>query len=112
MEELAVALRERGHDAEVTEQPETRDGQGRVETARVTFSIYPLGNKPGYSKQFDVPHVAIIANSDSNDVFVHESTLMPGRGGHAGGAGKYTLDSITADLVAQHVLKVLAEAMG
>lgn len=111
MEELAIALRERGHDAEIVEQAESSDAQGRVQNARVTLSIFPLGERPRHSNELDVPHVAIIANSHSDDVYVHQSTMMPGRGGQAGSEGKYTLDSITADLVQQLTLKVLAQAM-
>ena len=112
MEDVAEQLRAGGHGAAIVEQLETRDDQGHAHNAGITLSMFPLGEKPGYPNEHDCPHVAVMANAHSNSVYVHESTMMHGRGGHAGGAGEYLLEQISTDLVEQHILKVLSEAMG
>lgn len=112
MEQVAKLLESRGHNSEIREQKETIDSDGRTINAGITLTIFPLGQRPRYPDQHDCPHVAFMVNSYENKIHVHESTMMPMRGGHAGSTGEYALDKVTSELVEKHIVSVLQQAMG
>jgi len=112
MQDLAEQLKARGHEFEITEQQERADSDDHTQDAGITLTIYPTGQRPSYPNQRACPHVAFMTNSYKNSVYVRESTMMPGRGGRSGSTKEYDLDQITPKVVYEHILKVLAEAMG
>lgn len=112
-EEIGASLKSRGHEFEIAEEKEAFEGSGKLKTrAGVSLSIYPNGVRPGYANRNDCPRIGFYADSYKTSVNAHECTMMPGRGGQAGGAGEYSLDSITSDIIDKHVISVLSKAMG
>lgn len=110
MEALLAELKERGHDGRIEEEAENRERDGKTRNAYIALNIYPKGKRS--SQPHDTPRISFWADSHKPEISVHECTMMPGRGGSSGSYGKYTLDQITAEIVEQHVVKVLAQAMG
>jgi hypothetical protein len=109
MEAVGELLKTRGHDYEIRERGETREDDGRRHVALIEFRVYPKGQRPSYSDENHCPHVAFAAEG-KNNVLVYESTMMPNRGGSAGGAGEYDLQKVTAAVVEKHIVAVLEKS--
>jgi len=109
MEAIGELLKTRGHDYEICERSEALEDDGRRQAALIEFRVYTKGQRPSYSDEQHCPHVAFIADA-KNIVHVFESTLMPDRGGSAGGAGEYDLHKVTAALVEEHIVTVLEKS--
>lgn len=112
MEEVIEQLRASGHDAAIKEEQERREHDSKTRGASIMLYVYPLGQKSRYFNENDCPHFGVIANTSKDTVYTHESTMMPGRGGSAGGGGEFHLDQISSDLVHDRILHVLSSAMG
>ena len=112
MEQVAELLKARGHNSEITEQMEAIDSDGRARNAGITLTIFPLGVRPPYPNEHACPHIAFMVNSYESKIYVHESTMMLTRGGQSGSAGEYDIDKVTPELVEQHIVSVLQQAMG
>jgi hypothetical protein len=112
MEQVGDLLTSRGHEFEITEEEESVEANGKTANAAITLRIYPYAERPAHTQLGGCPHLAIRANSPRNTIYVHESIMMPGSGGHAGTAGEYELDAVTADMVEQHILSVLVRTLG
>ena len=109
MEAVGELLKTRGHDYEIRERDETREDDGRQQNALIEFRVYPKGQRPSYSDEHHCPHVTLAADG-KNKIQIYESTMMPDRGGSAGGAGEYDLQEITAAVVEKHIVTVLEKA--
>ena len=112
MEEISEQLKKRGHEFEITEQQESIGSEGRTHNAGITLMIYPNGQRSRYPNERNTPHIGFMTHSYKRNVYVYECTMMPGRGGRAGSAREYELNQITTQVIHDHILKVLAEAMG
>jgi len=108
MEEIAEALKERGHRAEVTESNETMDHDKKRIPAQIMLTFFPAGAKSGAS--YDRPQLSLVAKG-ANRVYFHESTMLPSSGGHAGSAGEFNLDEIDAGLVTSKIVTVLEQTL-
>ncbi len=108
MEEIGEYVRGKGYSHEISTEEDgiSNDGNNRPISAstRITFFLgerqYPRHQFPGFS---------VICDKNQELVFFHESTMSPGRGGHAGGAGQATLPEVTKDLIQEKISNVLSE---
>lgn len=112
MEELSAAIKSRGHASKISQSAESRDSQGRTTPARIQMEIYPGMQQPKYSSHRDVPSISFIAETHSNKIWTHVSTMMLDRGGSAGKRNEYTPESITAETVENEVVHLVHECFG
>jgi hypothetical protein len=113
LEEVAVMLNERGHEASVREQDASSSAVGGVKFAAVSLRIVP---KPFAHKSTETSLIAIeimfSANRSARKVVVSSTNSMIGHGGSVGKRGEYEIDAVTSDLVAEHVIQTLSDAFG
>jgi hypothetical protein len=111
--EIADMLNERGHNASVYEQDESPTVDGRIKYAAVSLRIVP---KPFAQKAADASAIAIevtfSANRSERKVTVSSTNTMLNHGGTVGKLGEYQIDTVTADVVAKHVIQTLSDAFG
>lgn len=95
LENIGEELISKGHGFEITQQPETRDYDGKTEAARVKMEVYPHNQRQGGK----FPSLTFYAETYENKVWTHVSTMMPVGGGQSGPHNHYSLDDITIDTV-------------
>jgi hypothetical protein len=112
MEELGEAIKNRGHNFEITEGQETQDGKGRTIAAQVKMGIHPNEQQQRFGQSSEYPALTFFAGTYDNKVWSHVSTMMLGRGGYAGKRNDYKLENITKDIVEEEILHLLSECFG
>lgn len=105
LERVADLVKARGYQCEVTESDGEPDGRGGKSDPSVTLTI--LLDKPDQHQR--QPHLSAICDRLQRRVRFHESTMTPGRGGHAGPAGEAALPSVTDELVFTKAVKFIGE---
>ena len=110
IQEFADVLNGRGHEATVNEQAESSSTAGGVKWAAISLRIVP---KPFAHKSTQTSPSAIevtfSANRNDGKITVSSTNTMS-NGGGVGKRGAYEIDAMTADVVADHVLRTLQEA--
>lgn len=107
-ETIGEYIKAKGHkyDIEISEEQTDREGRYQPPSISIRFLV---GQDDRRYPSLGYPRFSVICEKTSSRLRFHESTISPGRGGHAGGAGETTPSEITADLINQKVLKVLSE---
>jgi len=108
MEEIGGYVKGKGYSYEISTEDDkpSPDGRSRSVPASIRLTIFlgerrfPVHENPGFSA---------ICEKGQQNVWFHECTMSPGRGGHAGPAGQATLSQITKDLIQEKVMKVVAD---
>lgn len=108
MEEVGQYVKDKGYGYEVSTEDDkpSLDGRSRSTPASIRLTIFlddrhhPMRENPGFS---------VICEKYERKVRFHESTMSPGRGGHAGSAGEAALTDLTNDMIQEKILKVVAE---
>jgi hypothetical protein len=111
MEQVGELLVRAGHEFDIVEKEAAAQAR-RAANAVITLVIFPEGERPRTDEPVGWPHIAFLAHPSKNTVIVHESAMMPGIGGPAGTAAEYPLEGVTAQIVENHIVDVLARAMG
>ncbi|WP_018183967.1 hypothetical protein [Kaistia granuli] len=108
MEEIGEYVRNQGYVFEVSTEDDkpSPDGRGRSIAASIRLTFL-LGDR--HRPSYEYPGLSVICEKQQQKVRFHESTMSPGRGGHAGPAGEATLNSITKEMVQEKISKVVAE---
>jgi len=107
MEDIGNELKTRGHKYRISEKEESSDSEGRVLDARISMSIFPSGiNSSAYGSE-SFPSISFIATKWKRKIWVHENTMVPGRGGHGGSIGEFDSEEITGSIVEEKILEVL-----
>ena len=108
MEEIGEYIKSKGYSYEVSTEDDkpSLDGRSRSIPASIRLTMflgerrYPIHDNPGFS---------VICEKWHQKVRFHESTMSPGRGGHAGPAGETSVPELTKDLLQERILKIVAE---
>ena len=113
IQEIADILNERGHKASVREQEESSSAEGGVKSAAISLHIVP---KPFAQKSPETNPIAVeitfSANRTERKVAVSSTNSMQNQGGSVGKRGEYEIETVTADVVASHVIQTLNAAFG
>jgi len=110
--EFVEVLNGRGHDATVREQEESSSGVSGVTSANIALRVVP---KPFAHKSKETSKVFIevtfSANRAERKVIVSSTNTLINSGGSLGKRGEYEIAALTSDLVADHLLQTLREAL-
>lgn len=107
MEEIGEYVKSKGHNYEVSTEDDSPSLDSRSRSTPASIHL-TLGD--GHRPSHEFPGFSVICEKGQQKVRFHESTMWPGRGGHAGSAGEASLSEVTKDLVQEKILKVVAAA--
>ena len=108
LETIVDHMKARGHKCRIEAKDEKAERDGRYEAPKISI-LFLVDDDGKHHASSEYPRLSIICEKVDSRLHFHESTMSPGRGGHAGGTGVTTLDRITADLINEKVLKVIKE---
>jgi hypothetical protein len=112
MKEFVDILNGYGHEATVREQDESSSSAGGVLSSAISLCINPkpfAHKSTPTSKNF--VEVTFSANRSGRKVTVSSTNTMLQSDGSVGKRAEYEVDAITADVVADHVLRTLQDAL-
>jgi len=111
LRELADVLTASGHDATAPEQEESSSNAGGITSAAISLRVVP---KPFLQRASDTKksfiEVTFSANRSERKVVVSSTTTLIHSSGSVGKRGEYEIDTVTADVVVEHVLQTLEKA--
>lgn len=107
-ESIGEYIKAKGYKYHIETSEEQTDREGRYQSPSISIRFL-VGEDGRHYRSHEYPHLSVICEKGSSKLRFHESTMSPGRGGHAGGAGDTTPTELTADLINQKVLKVIRE---
>lgn len=107
MVKIGELLKTRGKKIRIEEQDE-KINQGKKENAEIRM-YFNISEEHYISRWNEYPSVSFMPIKSTKKINIGECTMSPGRGGHSGSTGEYSLNEITSDLVEEKVLKVLRE---
>jgi hypothetical protein len=112
IQEFVDMLTGHGHEATAREQEESSSTTGGVSFAAISLRMNP---KPFAFKSADTNRsfieITFSANRNERKVTVSSTNTIVNSNGSLGKRGEYELDAMTADVVAEHVLRSLEEAL-
>jgi hypothetical protein len=114
MEDVGAALREHGHDCEISSTQGYSDTRGRTRRTQITFCVYPAGIERSLFCSTNTPHIAFAADWLDRRVAVLESTLIPvgASDGRSGRRAAYTVKQLTREAIEREIVEVLADVIG
>lgn len=101
-------VKAKGYKYQIENNEESSDRDGRYQPPSISIRFL-VGENDRHYRAHEYPHLSVICEKGAAKLRFHESTMSPGRGGHAGGAGDTTPSEITPDLINQKLLNVLRE---
>jgi hypothetical protein len=112
IQEFADVLNGHGHEVTAREQQESSSTAGGVSYAAISLRIIP---KPFAHKSAETNksfiEITFSANRSERKITVSSTNTMINSGGSLGKRGEYEIDAVTTDVVADHVLQTLQEAL-
>jgi hypothetical protein len=112
MQELVDQLSAHGHGATVIDREESSSTVGGFLHAAISLRINPkvfAGKSPDTDKTFI--EVTFAANRRERKVTVSSTNTTVNSSGNVGKRGEYPLEAMTADVVAEEVIRTLQEAL-
>jgi hypothetical protein len=110
--EFVEVLNGHGHEATSREQEESSTTTGGITLASISLRVNP---KPFAHKSPDTNRsfieVTFSANRAERKVTVSSTNTIVNSSGNLGKRGEYEIEALTADVVAEHVLRTLQEAL-
>lgn len=103
LECLKEEIEKRGHNVRIEIVEPGWDSYKKIAIEpSITFNLslkQTLDNIDEYCDSRELPHISFKCDSWKKMVWVHESTIGQGHGGHAGSRGKFSFDSLTEDVI-------------
>jgi len=108
--DFVAQLQEHGHEANVVDQEEASDRNGRFTPASIALRVVParIGGTPSVSFNRTPIEVTFSANQHTMKVLVSSSNNGQGASGKR---GDYDLEDLTTEFVVSNVLKTIREAL-
>jgi hypothetical protein len=112
IQEFVEELGRHGHEATSREQEESSSTIGGIALAAISLRVNP---KPFAHKSVETNRsfieVTFSANRAERKVTVSSTNTIVNSNGNLGKRGEYEIEALTADVVADHVLRTLHEAL-
>jgi hypothetical protein len=112
MQELVDLLSAHGHGATVIEREESSSTVGGFSHAAISLRIHPkpfAQKSPETNKTFI--EVTFSANRKEHNVTVSSTNTTINSSGNVGKRGEYPIEAMSADIVAEEVIRTLREAL-
>ena len=100
MEEIGVMMRANGYQYSIDRTSETLGHR-----ASIRLNILTDVDRSNHNQTF--PFFEVYCNKGDQKFQFMESTIVPNRGGHRGGCGEATLETLTFDLLQQKITKTI-----
>jgi hypothetical protein len=112
IQEFVDALNAHGHEAAVREQPESSSSAGGVSRAAISLCINPkpFAHKSTATNKI-VIEISFSANRSERKVTVSSTNTMMNSNGSVGKRAEYEVEAITTDVVTDHILQTLQDAL-
>jgi hypothetical protein len=113
LQELAELLNGYGHEVTVREQEESSSTVGGVTFAAISLRVIPkpFAHKSTSESNKSFIEITFSANRSERKIAVSATSTMITSGGSLGKRGEYEVSALTADVVADHVLQTLRDAL-
>jgi hypothetical protein len=112
IQEFVDQLCSHGHEATAREQEESSSTTGGISFAAISLRLNP---KPFAHKSVETNRsfieITFSANRSERKVTVSSTNTIVNSNGSLGKRGEYEIEAMTADVVADHVLRTLQEAL-
>jgi hypothetical protein len=112
IQEFVDVLSAHGHEATAREQEESSSTAGGVSYAAISLRVIP---KPFAHKSTETPktfiEITFSANRSERKIVVSSTNTMMSSGGSLGKRGEYEIEAMTAEVIAEHVLQALQQAL-
>jgi hypothetical protein len=114
MQQFAEYLGTKGHATEIFVEEEKSVGpHGRIAPSSITLLIAPNSTPPNrHATHGNNPHFQVILDKPNSKAWLHESTMMSNRGGHAGPCGEVDLHSLTGEKLEPIIAKAISSIFG
>jgi hypothetical protein len=110
--EFVDILSAHGHEAAAREQEESSTTAGGVSYAAISLRVIP---KPFAHKSTETPRtfieITFSANRSERKITVSSTNTMMGSSGSVGKRGEYEIEAMTVEVIAEHVLRALQDAL-
>jgi hypothetical protein len=112
IQEFVEALCGHGHEASAREQEESASTTAGVSSAAIALRMTPKSfiRKPTETNRSFI-EITFSANRNERKVTVSSTNTLVNSSGGLGKRGEYEIEAMTADVVAEHVLRTLQEAL-
>jgi hypothetical protein len=107
MQEICEMLRANGFQFSIDRVAESYGEKSGIRRAEIKLSIFK--EKKEYTPNNQHPHFTVYCDKVHQKFMFHESTISPNRGGHSGGCGEATLETLTKDLLQQKITKTIQD---
>lgn len=108
-EAAGAALKLRGHDFSIVEDEYAFEHGGKATESRIAIRILPVAPDGSFPGPEQCPSLAFATRHYNRVVEIHGGLVASRSGGPAGSRGEYQLAQITAELVRNELLKLVAE---
>ncbi|MDP9653364.1 UNVERIFIED_ORG: hypothetical protein J2W87_001273 [Pseudomonas putida] len=107
LEALAQKLSDRGQESKIFEITDGEQLHGKVRDATIGIRFL-LDGAARYRDGNEYPHLTLTVDKAARRVQFYYSTMSPGRGGTASGDGFVDYDALSAAVINEKALKVIA----
>jgi hypothetical protein len=107
LEALAQRLSDRGQKSEIVEITDGEMIHGKVRDAAISLRFL-LDTVASSLSSNDYPHLTLSADKVGRRVAFHFSTISPGKGGTSSTNGLVDYDAVTAEIINEKALKLIA----
>jgi hypothetical protein len=112
LQEFIDMLGRHGHAASAREQEESSSTSGGITLAAISLRIIPkpFANK-SLEKNNNFVEIMFAANRNERKITVSSTNTIINSGGSRGKRGEYEIEAITVEVVSNHVMQTLEEAL-
>ncbi|WP_124358337.1 hypothetical protein [Pseudomonas orientalis] len=108
LEALAQKLSDRGQECKIFETQDGEQVSGLPRGASIGIRFL-LDSGAQFGRGNDYPHLTLALEKAARKVQFYSSTMVPGRGGMAGGDGSADIGEVTEELINKKALKIIAD---
>jgi hypothetical protein len=106
LEEIGAFAQSKGLGFRIDQQQDGGTADGKHTEASISIRFYP-GENQEHRPAHEYPHLSVMCSKFKQNVWLHQSTLSPGRGGQAGSVGEFQLDDLSEDLIQEKIADLL-----
>lgn len=111
MRKLHALMHDHGLQSEIIVSERHTESDGKITPSSIAFEFRVLTDPETHGFPITTPTLAFIADPANSNVLVHENSILPFFGGHAGVIDLCALDDLTREVVEKHLLAVAQKVL-